>query len=210
MEEEINYELRITNYKLEISTVIIILISPKANNFITINQKLMIKRIAITGPESTGKSRLAEELAMHYKTIWVAEYAREYLEIINRPYNYDDILQIAKGQLDRENAAVEKAKNCMFCDTDFTVTKIWCEFKYNQCHDWINEQFLYHQYDLYLLCDTDIPWAFDPQRENPNEREELFQIYQQILKDAKFPFAIVTGIGDLRLKNTIKFIDKIL
>ncbi len=167
----------------------------------------MIKRIAITGPESTGKSQLAEGLALHYQTLWVAEYAREYLEKLNRAYNYDDILQIAKEQLKRENAAAEKANHFLFCDTDVTVTKIWCEFKYKHCHDWINETFLQHKYDLYLLCDTDIPWAFDPQRENPNEREELFQLYQQILKAAKFPFAIVSGIGALRLENAIKIVN---
>ncbi len=170
----------------------------------------MIKRIAITGPESTGKSQLAEELADYYQTLWVAEYARKYLEEINRPYNYDDVLQIAKGQLDRENSAAEKANKILFCDTDFTVTKIWCEFKYKQCHEWINEQFINHKYDLYLLCNTDLPWEFDPQRENPDEREELFQIYQNTLIEAGFPFAIISGIRDERLENAIKFADKII
>lgn len=168
----------------------------------------MIKRIAITGPESTGKSQLAEELAKYYQTLWVPEYAREYLEKINRPYNYNDVLQIAKHQLDEENIAAEKANKILFCDTDFTVTKIWCDFKYKQCHDWINEQFLTHKYNLYLLCSTDLPWTFDPQRENPNEREELFQIYLKTLRDINFPYRIVDGIGETRLKNAIKIIDK--
>ena len=170
----------------------------------------MIKRIAITGPESTGKSQLAEELAKHYQTLWVAEYAREYLEKINRSYNYDDILQIAKEQLNRENSAVKNANNVIFCDTDFTVTKIWCEFKYKQCHQWINEQFLHHKYDLYLLCDTDLLWEFDTQRENPNEREELFQIYYNTLIKAGFPFVVINGIGEDRLKNAIECVERIL
>ncbi|MFZ4740174.1 MAG: AAA family ATPase [Bacteroidales bacterium] len=168
----------------------------------------MVKRIAITGPESTGKSQLAEKLAEYYQTLWVAEYAREYLEKINRPYNYNDVLEIAKAQLDEENKAAKKANKILFCDTDFTVTKIWCDFKYKQCHDWINEQFLTHKYDLYLLCSTDLPWTFDPQRENPNEREELFQIYLKTIRDINFPYRIVNGIGDERLKNAIKIIDK--
>jgi nicotinamide riboside kinase len=82
----------------------------------------MVKRIAITGPESTGKSQLAEKLAEYYQTLWVAEYAREYLEKINRPYNYNDVLEIAKAQLDEENKAAKKANKILFCDTDFTVT----------------------------------------------------------------------------------------
>jgi NadR type nicotinamide-nucleotide adenylyltransferase len=170
----------------------------------------MIKRIAITGPESTGKSRLAEELAIHYQTAWVAEYARKYLEKIMRPYDYEDILQIAVGQLDNENKTAENANKLLFCDTDFTVTKIWCEFKYNKCHQWINEQFKYHKYDLYLLCNTDLPWEFDPQRENPNERETLFQIYHQLLKDSALPFVIINGTGAERTNNAIKYIDNIL
>ncbi len=170
----------------------------------------MIKRIAITGPESTGKSQLADELAMHYKTRWVAEYAREYLDLINRPYTYDDILQIAQGQLERENISAVKAHEVLFCDTDFTVCKIWCEYKYKQCHPWILDTFIHHTYDLYLLCNTDLPWEFDPQRENPNESEELFKIYQATLKAKNFPFEIVNGYGVERLKNAIAFVDKVL
>jgi len=170
----------------------------------------MIRRIAITGPESTGKSRLAEELATHYQSIWVAEYAREYLESINRPYNYDDILHIAMGQMERENAAAHNANKILFCDTDLTVTKIWCEFKYNKCHQWISEQFIHHHYDLYLLCNTDLPWEFDPQRENPGEREELYGIYLQTLADADCNYAIVAGSGKKRLKNAISFVEKVL
>ena len=170
----------------------------------------MIKRIAITGPESTGKSRLAEELAKHYNSVWVPEYAREYLKNINREYNYDDVLQIAKGQIERENKQAEKANNILFCDTDFTVTKIWCDFKYKQCHDWINEQFLAHQYDLYLLCSTDLPWEPDSLRENPNEREELFQIYLKVLKSAGLPYVIVNGIEEERTKSAIDSIDKLI
>jgi NadR type nicotinamide-nucleotide adenylyltransferase len=170
----------------------------------------MLKRIAITGPESTGKSRLTSELAEYYQTTFVAEYARKYIEELNREYTYDDVLQIAKGQLQRENeAAATGAKKFLFCDTDFTVTKIWCDYKFKQCHEWINQQFIGHKYDLYLLCNTDLPWEYDPQRENPNEREALFQIYHETLKAAAFPFIVINGIGDERLKNAIKAVDKI-
>jgi NadR type nicotinamide-nucleotide adenylyltransferase len=169
----------------------------------------MCKRIAITGPESTGKSRLAIELAQYYQTAYVAEYAREYIEKLNREYTYDDVLQIAKGQLLKENEAVQLANKFLFCDTDFTVTKIWCDFKYKQCHEWINDQFLSHKYDLYLLCNTDLPWEYDPQRENPNEREELLVIYHETLKSAGFPFVVINGIGEERLINAKKAIDKI-
>ncbi|MCX6230771.1 MAG: ATP-binding protein [Bacteroidetes bacterium] len=170
----------------------------------------MTKRIAITGPESTGKSQLAEELAAHYHTLFVAEYAREYIEKLDRQYTYDDVLEIAKGQLLRENEAANAANALLFCDTDFTVTKIWCDYKYKQCHDWINGQFVSHTYDIYLLCSTDLPWEYDAQRENPNEREELFQHYLKTLTDNGFPFAIINGTGAERLQNAIKAVDKLI
>jgi NadR type nicotinamide-nucleotide adenylyltransferase len=166
-----------------------------------------IKRIAITGPESTGKSRLAKELADYYQTVWVSEYAREYLNKLNRPYNYNDILEIAKKQLENENQLLAKANRFLFCDTDFTVTKIWCNFKYNKCHKWIEEQFDTHKYDHYLLCNIDLPWEYDPQRENATERKELFEIYLTTLKTANYPFSIINGEGSLRILNAREFID---
>jgi len=167
-----------------------------------------IKKIAITGPESTGKSQLTEELAKIHDTVWVKEYAREYLKKINREYNYNDILIISEGQFKNENSLAKKAKNYLFCDTDFTVTKIWSEFKYGKCHKWINEMFLSNRYDLYLLCDIDLPWTYDPLREHPNNREELFEIYKNTLINAGFKFEIINGIGKIRLENALKAIRK--
>lgn len=166
-----------------------------------------IKRIAITGPESTGKSRLAKELADYYQTVWVPEFAREYLSNLNRPYNYDDILIIAKNQLDIENNLITKANRFIFCDTDFTVTKIWCDFKYKKTHPWIDEQFKSHKYDCYLLCNIDLPWEYDPQRENANERNELFEIYLTTLRTANYPYSIINGEGRLRIQNAIDYIN---
>ncbi len=168
----------------------------------------MIKRIAITGPESTGKTELAKKLAGHFSTVWVPEYAREYIDNLDRPYNYNDILLISKEQLRLEEAAVEHAHRFLFSDSDFTVTKIWCEFKYHRCHPWIREQFRNHVYDLYLLCDIDIPWESDPQREHPQFREQLFKIYTNELTSAQFPFLTVSGLGESRLKNAIRIIEQ--
>lgn len=77
----------------------------------------MIKKIAITGPESTGKSLLAEQLARYYNTVYVPEYAREYIDNLNKPYNFDDILKIAKAQLKNEKLLETKANKILFCDT---------------------------------------------------------------------------------------------
>lgn len=166
-----------------------------------------IKRISITGPESTGKSRLAKELSEYYNTRWVPEFAREYLNKINRPYTFDDILEIARKQLQKEDELITKANDYLFCDTDITVTKIWCEYKYHKCHTWIEEQFNNHKYDLFLLCDTDLPWEYDPQRENANERNELFELYSKTLETANYPFVIIRGTEGTRTQNAIDAVE---
>jgi NadR type nicotinamide-nucleotide adenylyltransferase len=170
----------------------------------------LLKRIAITGPESTGKSELAEKLAKHYNALWVPEYAREYLEDLGHPYKEDDIVNIAKGQLEMEEEEAQHSKYLLFCDTDFIVTKIWSEFKYGRCHPWILEQVEKHIYDLYLLCDIDLPWAEDPLREHPQKRKELFELYYRELKTRKLPFRIIAGTGEARTRNAILAVEETL
>jgi NadR type nicotinamide-nucleotide adenylyltransferase len=168
----------------------------------------MIRRVAITGPESTGKSTMAEKLAHHYHTVWVPEYAREYIDGLGRPYDFNDIIEIAKGQYTREEELVSRANGLLFCDTDFIVLKIWCEFKYKICPDWILDKVNNHIYDLYLLPAIDLPWECDPQREHPHLREELFSLYRDELTNRRLNFSIITGEGDSRLDNAVRAVDE--
>lgn len=167
-----------------------------------------LKRIAITGPESTGKSELAKQLAGYYQTIFVPEIAREYLVKISRPYTFEDIAAIAMKQYSLENQLAEKANKLLFCDTDFLVTKIWSSYKYGKCDRWIEEKVKSHRYDLYLLCDIDLPWVEDPLREHPGKREELFGLYLKALQQLNIDFAIISGKSELRLKNAILAVEK--
>lgn len=164
-------------------------------------------RIVITGPESTGKSTLTEKLSAHFKTKWVAEYAREYIDNLDREYNYNDILYIAKEQIFRENEMAEKANKILFCDTGLLVPKIWCDVKYGKCHSWIEDEIIKHQYNLCLLCKPDIPWQADPQRENPNDRDVLFERYLDELKKRNLEYFIVEGKGEKRLLSAIQCIE---
>lgn len=166
-------------------------------------------RISVTGPESTGKSWLARRLAEHYQAKWVPEYAREYLENINRPYTYDDILAISQKQFLDENSADEVGE-LLFCDTDFCVTTIWCNVKYGKYHEWIYTKLKENHYNLYLLCDIDLPWQFDPLREHPEMRTELFEMYHNLLKNNQFNYSIISGFGEDRLQNAIKVVDAYL
>jgi len=166
-------------------------------------------RISVTGPESTGKSWLASRLAEYYHTNWVPEYARKYLEDINRSYTYEDILTIAQKQLEAENS-FDKNTELLFCDTDFCVTSIWCKVKYGKCHDWITTHLEQNNYHLYLLCDIDLPWQYDPLREHPEMRSELFGMYRDLLLEQQFNFKVVQGAGEERLQNAIGFVDEYL
>ena len=165
-------------------------------------------RIAITGPESTGKSLLAKQLADHYHTFYVPEISREYLDKLGRKYVFEDIALIAKEQFALENIIAAKAKGYLFCDTEFIVTKIWSHYKYGKCDPWIEEMALTHRYDLYLLCNIDIPWEEDPLREHPNNRNELFEIYCKELVNLKADFRIISGKGKSRLKNAILAVEE--
>ena len=166
-----------------------------------------IRKIAITGPESTGKSMLAEQLAEHYHTAWVPEYAREYINNLDHPYNREDILEIAKGQILSETAIFPQADKLLICDTELIVTKIWSEVKYGKCDPWILEKITERSYDLFLLCDIDLPWEEDPQRENPHDREYLFNLYEAELISRAFPFFVISGFGKDRLDNAIRIIE---
>lgn len=168
----------------------------------------MIRKIAITGPESTGKSMLSEKLAEHYDTVWVPEFAREYLSIINRPYVETDILNIAKGQIDSEEKKTILADRFLFCDTEAIVTKIWSEHFYKRCDEWILEKINENRYDLYLLCNIDVPWEHDPLREHPDKRKYFFELYYNELKSRGFVFSVISGIGEERINNAIEIIDK--
>jgi NadR type nicotinamide-nucleotide adenylyltransferase len=170
-----------------------------------------VKKIVILGPESTGKSTLCVALAKHYNTQWCPEYARQYLSENGTNYNFDDLLIIAKGQLEGEDKCVEKASDMLIIDTDMYVMKVWCEYVFNNCHPFILEKINERKYDAYLLCDIDLPWAPDEMREYPNEgpRKELFTIYKELLINQKTPWGIVSGIGEERTQNAIDLIDKL-
>ena len=183
------------------------------------NSSNTVIKIALVGPESTGKSDLAAALALHYNSTWVKEYAREYLNNLKRDYEYADLVKIAKGQIEleekailiaNENIAPLGARGLLFCDTNLTVIKIWSEFKFGKCDEWITKEIKNRPYDIHLLTDIDLPWQDDPLRENPNNRKELFELYVSELKQQEVPLEIVSGLGDERVKNAIAIIEKLI
>ena len=175
-------------------------------------------------PESTGKSTLCEQLAQHYETTWCPEFAREYLLTNGTSYEFDDLHTIAKGQLaleDEYTAQLEVNSLPMleagghlplFIDTDMYVMKVWCEFVFNKCHRFILDQILTRQYDLYLLCNTDLPWVADELREYPDlqTRKKLYYIYKDIMINQQVPWVDISGGYEERLAKAITAVDPIL
>jgi len=166
-----------------------------------------MKKVVVIGPESTGKSTLCEQLANHYNTSWVPEYAREYLLEHGTAYSYDDLLTIAQGQVTLEESYIEKTPQAelLFIDTDQYVMKVWCEFVFGKCHSWILDQIRKRKYDLYLLCNIDLPWVKDILREYPDlvTRQQLYTIYKNILSNQSIPWVDISGNYDERLQKAI-------
>ena len=195
-------------------------------------QKPLIK-VAVIGPESTGKSTLCELLAQHYNTQWCPEFAREYLLTHGTDYTYDDLLYIAKGQLamedeytqllagsseSRGNSSVQDSElrtlnsKLLFVDTEMYVMKVWCEFVFGKCHRWVLDKIIERKYDLYLLCNTDLPWVKDELREYPDlkTRDQLYHIYKDIMINQLTPWVDINGDSDERLQKAIKAVDQLM
>ncbi len=170
-----------------------------------------IIKVALFGPESTGKTTLARQLAEYYKTEWVPEFARDYLqkkwETSQQICTIDDMLPIAYGQAKLENERTLIANKYLFCDTNLMVTKVFSEVYYNYCDPLLDEAACEHEYDLFFLTDIDVPWEKDDLRDKAEGRESVFAVFKQSLIDNKKPFITLSGDKDLRLKKAIAIID---
>ena len=160
-------------------------------------------KIIITGPESSGKTTLCEQLSNHFNIPLTKEFARSYIDNLDRNYIIGDLLSIAKEQLKSE-------LNSQLFDTDLITIKIWSEYKYGRCDNWILDQIEKQKTEkrFYLLCKPDIPWQADNQRENPNDREDIFKIYKQKLENLDHDYFIVEG--ENRTDNSILKISSLI
>lgn len=183
--------------------------------------KAALKKIVVIGPESTGKSTLCGYLADYYKTIWCPEFAREYLLENGTTYTVDDLMIIAKGQLDAEKkhtVALQSQTDQtgiikpLIIDTDMYVMKVWAEYVFGTCPTFILDEINKQHYDLYLLCKPDIPWVKDELREYPDEkpRQELFQIYKDILINQQTPWTEISGDFEARNQKAVAAINEVL
>lgn len=160
-----------------------------------------VKKVVLIGSESTGKTELAEYLAEKYNTVFMPEFAREYIENLNRKYSYEDVNKIALKQVDEEKNYLLKANKILFYDTFLIITKIWFKHVFSHIPSWLIDKIKSSDIDLFLLCNNDIPWKYDPARENPHLREYLLELYKSELDNHNFNYRIIAGRGEKRLKN---------
>ncbi|GAC1453338.1 MAG: hypothetical protein NVSMB7_16070 [Chitinophagaceae bacterium] len=187
-----------------------------------------MKKIVVIGPESTGKSTLCEKLACHFQTSWCPEYAREYLLAHGTGYTYDTLLDIAKGQVALEEKYIHEIERTtlpedpnsrrttlgsrlLFIDTDMYVMNVWCKFAFGKTHSWILNRIAERKYDLYLLCNVDLPWVKDELREYPDlaRREKLYNIYKEIMMNQPVPWVDIRGNCKERFDIAVDAIKKL-
>ncbi|MCX2681026.1 ATP-binding protein [Galbibacter sp. EGI 63066] len=172
-------------------------------------------KVVLFGPESTGKTTLAEDLAIHFETEWVPEYMREYLEEKwdheKKMCEPEDLLPIAEGQMTLENSLTSKVKELLICDTNLLELKVYSEAYYNgYCPPLIQKNALENKYNLYLLTAIDVPWEEDNLRDKPHDREFMFSLFKKALDIHKMPYVILKGDRQKRLQVAINQIEKLL
>ncbi len=179
----------------------------------------MIKKIVLHGPESSGKTTLAQQLARHYATVWSPEYTRVFLE--TRVYmggveagNFSlepaDVVGLVAGQIAVESLMLPLANRLLFCDTGVLTNLLYCHLYFGFSPAWLHELVRRHPYDFYLLTHPDTPWVADGMRDLPHHRTELFQLFRQELIQRNLPFAEISGLGNVRLLNAIYAVETYL
>ncbi len=166
-----------------------------------------MKRVVVTGSECTGKTTLAGDLARRFGTVWVAEYARDYLDhkvaTTGQPLDESDVEPIARGQIAAEDRGASMAKGLLVLDTDLVSTTVYARHYYGACPAWIEQAARDRRADLYLLCDIDVPWVADPARDRPHQREHIHALFVEALNTLGAPYVTIRGPWPVRLTAAV-------
>ncbi len=166
-----------------------------------------VRRVTVTGSESTGKTWLAERLALHFATVWSPEFSRDYALRKGAPLDATDVEAIARGQMRGEDDALRRAQGLAILDTDLVSTVVYAEHYYGRCPPWIEEAARERLAELYLLCDIDVPWVADPARDRPHARREIQSAFTARLEQYRAQYVVVRGIWEEREAAAIAAIE---
>ncbi|MGJ1388069.1 AAA family ATPase [Sphingobacterium spiritivorum] len=169
----------------------------------------ILKKIAVVGPESTGKSTIAQAIARHFNTVCVPEYAREYCKNLKNEYTLQDEVNMYYGQIALEDSLIPLSQHqILICDTTILTVKVWCDYLFGNTPEEVKNEIRHRDYDLYLLMDIDLPWEDDPLRDFPNEREHFLAVWKKELDSLEARYSLISGLGEERLKNALKAIEE--
>jgi len=171
---------------------------------------MAIPKIAVVGPESTGKSSMSAYLAKHYQTVWVPEYARDYCANLTEPCTWQDEINMFYGQLDLEAEMLPLANELIICDTTFITVKIWSDYTFGRTPQEVLDELPKHTYDLYLLLNIDLPWEEDPLRNFPHMREHFMEVWVKELQALDARYVLISGVGEDRYEGAVRVIDEFL
>lgn len=172
---------------------------------------MKIKKIAVVGPESTGKSTIAIQLAKYYQALWVPEYARYYCEALTADCTLQDEINMFHGQLALEQSVLAMTEtDFIICDTTFITVKIWSDAFFGQTPQIVLDALQKYPYDFYVLLDIDLPWQDDPLRDFPNQRAHFMEVWHKELNALGAKYKVVSGLGEDRFKNAVEVIDEFL
>ncbi len=175
-------------------------------------EKENLIKIAIVGPESTGKSTLAAQLADAFNTVYLSEYARSFFDEHNiNYYTLKDLETIYRQQLLEESFLLKNAEGILFSDTALISGRVWATEVFQELPPVLSDESLSkHSQHFYVLCDTDLPWVEDPQRKNPHNRKHLFERHVEELKRIGAEYAVITGLNEERFDNALKAVQAFL
>jgi HTH-type transcriptional repressor of NAD biosynthesis genes len=169
-----------------------------------------VRRVTVTGSESTGKTWLTQRLARCFDTVWVPEFSRQYALQKAAPLDESDVEPIARGQISAEDAVLARARGLAFLDTDLVSTVVYAEYYYQKCPPWVEHFARKRLADLYLLCDIDVPWIPDPARDRPNARQELHAAFAQRLDQFGAHHTLIRGTWEQREAASIAAVDALI
>jgi NadR type nicotinamide-nucleotide adenylyltransferase len=167
-------------------------------------------RIVVTGSESTGKTTLAARLARHFGAEWVPEHGRAYVDALTRPLCRNDVEPIARGQLAAERLAESRGGRLVVLDTDVLSTQVYGAHYYDHAPAWIEAARGEHPADLYLLCDIDVPWVADPQRDRGDRRAEMNALFAEAVARTGVPFVVIRGGWEERFRAAVSAVEAVL
>ena len=167
---------------------------------------MLMIRIGVIGPESSGKSTLCKVLHERYGYQWIKEYARTYVEQLSRPYTYDDVQRIAQQQISEIKGVYPES--VVLYDTELIITKVWMEHVYGKVAEEVIEALRAYPMDKYLLLAPDLPAEPDPVRENLDKRQYFFEWYEREIQATGVPYTVIRGEGETRIRNAYKAIQQ--